>query len=151
MLQIKKLEEGQNFPYSLLLLADPDIQMLHKYLHTGICYVAKLDNQIVGTYIIKEIHLNHMEIMNLAVLESFQRRGFGKKLLEHAIQTCKENGYKRIEICTGNSSIHQLHLYQKCGFRLWEIDHDYFIRNYSEEIVENGIVCRDRVRLVKEL
>lgn len=52
-----------------------------------------------------------------------------------------------IEIGTGNSSIQELALYQKCGFRLKEIIHDYFVDNYDEPIFENSIQCRDMVLL----
>lgn len=64
-----------------------------------------------------------------------------------AIEQAKREGYQKIEIGTGNSSIHQLALYQKCGFRITGIDQDFFIRNYEEEIYENGIQCRDMIRL----
>ncbi len=60
-------------------------------------------------------------------------------------------GYKTLEVCTGNSSIGQLALYQKCGFRMSGIERDFFIKHYHEPIFENGIQCRDRVRLTQEL
>ena len=44
-----------------------------------------------------------------------------------------------------NSSI------QKCGFRITGIDIDFFIRCYQEEIFENGIQCRDMIRLTQYL
>lgn len=48
---------------------------------------------------------------------------------------------------TGNSSFDQLALYQKCGFRMKGIIEDYFIEHYEEPIFENGIQCRDMIRL----
>ena len=63
----------------------------------------------------------------------------------------KKKGYKKIEIGTGNSSLGQLALYQKCGFRITGIDIDFFIRCYQEEIFENGIQCRDMIRLTQYL
>jgi hypothetical protein len=44
-------------------------------------------------------------------------------------------------------SINQLALYQNMGFRIAGVDVDFFTRNYPEAIVENGIVCRDMIRL----
>lgn len=75
----------------------------------------------------------------------------GKQLVLHAIQTAKTRGYRTIEIGTGNSGIGQLALYQKCGFRIVGVDIDFFIRHYSEVIYENGIQCRDMVRLSQDL
>ena len=87
------------------------------------------------------------EIINLAVEEGLQGKGIGKLLIKHSIQTAKQMGFKTVEIATGNSSIYQLALYQKEGFRMTGIDHDFFIRNYQEPIFENGIECRDLIRL----
>ncbi len=78
-------------------------------------------------------------------------KGIGKQLVMDAINVAKAKGYKTIEIGTGNSSIGQLALYQKCGFRIIGVDTDFFIRHYPEEIIENGILCRDMIRLSQGL
>jgi hypothetical protein len=52
-----------------------------------------------------------------------------------------------VEVGTGSTGVEQLYLYQKCGFRMTHIDRDFFVRHYSEPIVENGLVLRDMVRL----
>lgn len=78
-------------------------------------------------------------------LESDQR------LVRHAIETASSMGYKAIELGTGNSSVGQLALYQKCGFRIVGVDRDFFTIHYDEPIYENGIQCRDMVRLALSL
>jgi ribosomal protein S18 acetylase RimI-like enzyme len=78
-------------------------------------------------------------------------KGIGKQLVLHAIETARSRGNKTIEIGTGNSGIGQLALYQKCGFRIVGVDIDFFVRHYSEAIYENGIQCRDMIRLSKDL
>ncbi len=90
-------------------------------------------------------------MVNVAVAEEFHGQGIGKKLVKHAIQTAKDKGYQTIEVGTGNSSIGQLALYQKCGFRISGVDRDFFIRHYEEEIFENGIQCVDMIRLSQDL
>ncbi len=92
-----------------------------------------------------------IEIVNIAVDESHQGQGIGKDLLRHAISTAKTLGYTTIEIGTGNSSIGQLALYQKCGFRIVEVDLNFFLRHYEEEIIENGIRCMDMIRLSQDI
>lgn len=77
--------------------------------------------------------------------------GIGKKLIEHSIQTARLQGFKTLEIGTGNSSIGQLALYQKCGFRVTGVDRDYFVRHYKEPIFERGIQCKDMIRLSMDL
>ncbi len=68
-----------------------------------------------------------------------------------AIEVAKSKGYRTIEVGTANSSIGQLAFYQKCGFRITGVDKDFFVRHYPEEIFENGIQCRDMVRLSQNL
>ncbi|MNW16937.1 putative N-acetyltransferase YvbK [compost metagenome] len=45
----------------------------------------------------------------------------------------------------------QLYLYQKCGFRIVGVDVDFFVRHYEEAIEENGIPCRDMIRLAMDI
>lgn len=92
-----------------------------------------------------------MELVNIAVDENQQSKGIGKQLVYHAIQNARLLGAKTIEVGTGNSSVGQLALYQKCGFRITGIDRDFFIRHYSEEIVENGIKVVDMIRLTLDI
>lgn len=141
------ISEVTHYPMELLLLADPEEQAIQAYITRSKCYVKELDRRIVGAYVLLPTRPHTMEIMNIAVEESLQGKGIGQQLLQHAIQTSKELGYRSIEIGTGNSSIAQLYLYQKCGFRIVGIDKDYFTRHYDEPIFENGLPCRDMVRL----
>lgn len=102
-------------------------------------------------YVLLPTRPHTVELVNVAVSEGQQGKGFGKQLVMHAIREAGKEGYQTIEIGTGNSSIGQLALYQKCGFRVVGVDADFFIRHYSEEIFENGIQCRDMIRLSQDL
>ena len=148
---IRKKAPHENAPMDLLLLADPSEQNISTYLHTGETYVAVEGEAIVGVYVLSNIAPTVVEIMNVAVAENHQGKGLGKALIQHAIQAAKQKGMKSIEIGTGNSSIQQLALYQKCGFRMNEIIHNHFVEHYEEPIFENGIQCRDMVRLKLDL
>ena len=106
-------------PKSLLLLADPSEQQVATYVQRGITYVAKQEDNVIGVYVILETRPKTMEIMNIAVLEHLQGKGIGKRLLSHAIETAKGYGMSKLEVGTGNSSVSQLALYQKCGFRIF--------------------------------
>jgi ribosomal protein S18 acetylase RimI-like enzyme len=88
-----------------------------------------------------------VEVMNLAVKEEFQNKGIGKQLLLYVIDEIKKGNTKTIEIGTGNPGVVQMLLYQKCGFRIVDIDFDFFRRTHPERIYENGIECRDMIRM----
>ena len=131
----------------LLLLADPSEDMVRGYIHRGMCFVAEMGSRIVGEYVLIETRPHTVELVNLAVRETDQGTGIGKTLVRHAIGTAHAMGCRTMELGTGNSSIGQLALYQKCGFRIVGVDGDFFTLHYPEPLYENGIWCRDMIRM----
>lgn len=150
-MDIRKLNIDEKPPLELLLLADPSLRIVEEYLKRGECFVAEIGKQIIGVYVLLPTRPDTVELVNIGVAVDHQGKGFGKHLVMDSIQMAKSIGYKTIEIGTGNSSIAQLALYQKCGFRIVGVDIDFFIKHYPEQIFENGIQCRDMVRLSQDL
>jgi ribosomal protein S18 acetylase RimI-like enzyme len=150
-MNIHLLAKTAPLPIDLLLEADPSLELVKEYCQKGACYVAEKDGNIIGVYVLLARRANTVEVMNISVLEAFQGQGIGKALMRDAIKNAKVAGYEWIQIGTGNSSINQLALYQKCGFRVTGIEQDFFIKHYSEEIFENGIQCRDMIKLTLRL
>ncbi|RLQ94506.1 GNAT family N-acetyltransferase [Falsibacillus albus] len=150
-MEIRKLNKGEEPPMDLLLLADPSEKLVKEYVKRGDCFVAIIEEQIVGVYVLLPTRPETVELVNVAVNEDLHGKGIGKRLVMHAIQESKERGFKTVEIGTGNAGIGQLALYQKCGFRIVGVDFDFFTRHYPEEIYENGIHCRDMIRLSMDL
>ncbi|KMY54469.1 acetyltransferase [Bacillus sp. FJAT-27231] len=150
-MEIRKLKKNEKPPMDLLLLADPSQETIKEYVKRGESFIAVNAGGVVGVYVLLPTRPYTVELVNVAVAKEQHGKGIGKRLVMHAIQAAKERGYKTIEVGTGNSSIGPLALYQKCGFRMIGVDPDFFIRHYSEEIFENGIRCRDMIRLSQDL
>lgn len=150
-MKVRKLREGETPPLDLLLLADPSEHLIREYLEMGICYIVEDGTRIIGVYVLLPMEKETIELINLAVVESYQGNGLGKRLVMHAIEEARKLGYKKIEVGTGNSSISQLALYQKCGFRINRIEKDFFLQHYEEEIYENGIQCIDMIKLTQDV
>jgi Acetyltransferase (GNAT) family. len=148
---IRRLKKTENPPMDLLLDADPSRRIVEEYLKRGECYVAEIDGRVIGVYVLLPTRPETVELVNIAVAPEYRNRGIGKQLVLDAIETAKKQGYRIIEVGTGNSSIGPLMLYQKCGFRITGVDIDFFTRHYPEEIMENGIPCRDMIRLALDL
>lgn len=146
-MEIRLLKESEPLPMSLLLEADPAEEMIRGYIPESDILVAEEDGQAVGVCVLLPLLSQIAEIKNIAVVERERGRGIAKALIAEALKQAKDKGFRSVEIGTGNSSLNQLALYQKCGFRLKSIDRDFFLRNYPEPIFENGIQCRDMVRL----
>ncbi|MCP8462693.1 GNAT family N-acetyltransferase [Pseudomonas sp. ZM23] len=138
-------------PWPLLLLADPDGGQVLRYLAQSRVLALEGEERVLGVVVITPREAGVAEITNLAVDESCQGRGLGRRLLLAAIEQSRDAGVQRLTIATGNSSLAQLSLYQRVGFRIVGVEPDYFVRHYPEPIFENGIQCRDQILLALDL
>lgn len=131
---------------TLLLEADPDWAQVSSYLLQSNLFVI-LDEQ---AQIIAQLCLfktdDQAEIKSLAVASHAQGRGLAKALIQYLVENAKSFAFHTLWVKTGNSSLDQLALYQKCGFRMSQIKRDVF-RDYPAPIYENGIRCLDQVVL----
>lgn len=129
----------------LMLKADPDKGMVIEYLKHSSIYVALDDEAIIGVAVLVSRD-SDFELKNIVVRESYQGRGIAKRLITTIKNAVKKAGGSELFVGTGNSSLSQLALYQKCGFRLHHIEKEFFV-DYPDKIFENGIQCLDMVVL----
>jgi ribosomal protein S18 acetylase RimI-like enzyme len=144
---IRQLTDSDPIPYDLLLLADPEREIIDSYIHDSWAFAAYQEGQLVGCYVLANLTADSAEIKNIVVSEQYQNQGIGKSLLAHAIQTAKSHQKKQLVIATADSSTIQLQLYQKIGFQILEVQKDYFPKHYKNPIFENEIQCVDRIVL----
>ena len=141
---------SEAIPYELLLEADPSRKMIDKYLAYSKIFLAKSGGSIVGVLALK-VENDQAEIMNIAVAEKFQKKGIGSLLIKHAVQYCLENTISSLSIGTADTSLDQLTLYQKLGFKVNDRIADFFLKNYEKPIYENGKQAKDMIRLEMSL
>ncbi len=133
-------------PMELLLLADPSEDKVNSYLSTSRCFVASNDGAVVGACVVKSLGAGAHELMSIAVYPDHQKAGHGTALLKWVIDFFRKTGASRIEVGTGTFG-YQLAFYQRHGFRVTAIDHDFFVKNYSKPIFDAGIQLFDMLRL----
>ena len=143
--------DPENIDKELLLLAEPEEENIKDYLSKSTCHVCLHKEKIIGAILSIDTRPRTREIMNISVYPEYQNQGIGKRLIQLSIQKAKEDGIKIMEIGTGNPGVVQMLLYQKCGFRIIGIDFDFFRKNHNELIYENGIECRDMIRMRIEI
>lgn len=148
---VRQLNDDEQIPYGLLLLADPSKEMIDAYLKHSKIFVAALNQSVIGAFVLFPLSATAAEIKNIAVKQEFQGQGVGKLLLDHAVETARKENYKSICIGTANSSVGQLCLYQKKGFEMTGIVKNFFLNNYPEPIYENGIQAKHMILLTREL
>ena len=97
------------------------------FLNKQFIYVAEDNQKIVG-FITGEI-LSKKEwytvqlgtINNLFVLEEYRGKGIGKKLMETMMDAFKEKGINNFELYALNNNENALKLYEKLGFRKYNV------------------------------
>lgn len=147
-------------PWPLLLLADPSREKVKRYLQHCTCYAARQTAQftpsglgaLIGVCALRPPHdeQTNWELMNMAVSPAWQRNGIGSALLHHAIRELRKRGVTQLEVGTGSFG-DQLLFYQRLGFRVSRIDHDFYLRNYTTPLWERGVQLKDMIRLTLAL
>ena len=96
-LSIRKAAERDEALYELLLLADPSKEIVDDYLVRGECYTAWTSDELAGVYVLLQTRPKTIEIVNIAVKESLQNRGFGKQLVRDAIEKREKRELTRLK------------------------------------------------------
>lgn len=133
--------------YDLLLLADPSRRVFDSYLPHSDLYVASESGNVLGVVVLFPLDKDTVEIKNQAVKPVHQGKGIGKWLLEKSTAVAGQRHFKRLIIGTANSSLHQLALYQKVGFKVYSVQKDFFVKNYPEPIFENRMQAKGMIML----
>ena len=147
-MEIREIKEDKKIYIELLLLADEEEKMIDKYLDRGQMFVLD-DEGIKAECVVTQEGDNIIEIKNIAVYPKYQKKGYGKKLIEF-IETKYKNDFDIIRVGTGDSKL-TIPFYENCGFRKSYCIKDFFVNNYENPIYEDGIRLKDMAYLEKNL
>lgn len=140
---------GREKMLDLLILADEDKDIIMNYIDEGKMFEINVNRKRAGVIQIVEQN-GYSEVKSIAVTPELQGQGIGKKALRFVEKISYDDGAQLMKVGTANSSIKNIAFYQKAGYRLDSISHDYF-SNYKEPIFENGIQAIDMLYFSKEL
>ncbi len=107
---IREHRVGESIPYDLLLLGDANRELIDGYLPASRLYLLDVAGEVVGVVVWQVYDQGVGEILNLAVAPQYQKKGFGKALLQSATDAAKHSGVRRLLIATGNAGIGQIAL-----------------------------------------
>lgn len=144
--KIVEIKSNKKRFLQLLLIGDESETMIDRYLDHGNLYAGVLNGVPITVCVALTIDDTTVEIKNLAVSPYVQRRGFGRRMLEHVE---KLNTNKSIILGTGETPS-TLRFYEKCGYRYSHRVPDFFTNNYSNPIIEDGVLLRDMIYLKKK-
>ena len=147
-MKILEITQNKKTYLPLLLLADEQESMIDKYLPRGTMYALD-DDGVKAVCVVTDEGEGVLEIKNLAVLPSCQRRGYGRRMVEFIKGVCRGT-HSRLQVGTGDSPL-TVPFYEACGFRRARVVKDFFTQNYDHPITEGGVLLRDMVYFELEL
>jgi len=83
-------------------------------------WIVTKNGEIVGSIVIDGVkrETEGAHLRWFIVAPQYQGQGIGNKLLQKAVEFCKEKRFKRVYLCTITGLDRARHLYEKFGFRL---------------------------------
>jgi ribosomal protein S18 acetylase RimI-like enzyme len=137
----------------LLYLADDAHAHVRRHRDEGDLFVLDLDGG--GHAAVQTVRRGdeEVEFTLVAVDEAHQGRGRGKALIAATLEHLAGRGVRRVVVGTATAGLDQIAFYQKCGFRPFAIERDYFnvARGDAPDAAENGIPIRDMLWFDYEL
>ena len=104
--------------HDLMVLNDPTGTILDR---GGAIYLAKNEDEIVGSAALMKEHDGVFELAKMAVTDSWKGKGISKLLIEKCILKAKELGAKKIILFSNHQLQTALNLYKKFGFEHVEV------------------------------
>lgn len=90
--------------------------------HGGRIFFAVRDEEMIGCCALVAMGPGEFEIAKMAVTESSQRGGVGRRLLQHAVDEGREMGATRLYLETNSRLVSAISLYEQVGFRHLPVD-----------------------------
>ena len=147
-MRIKEIKGDKRAYLSLLILADEQEDMINRYIDRGTMYVLD-DNGVKAECVVTDEGGGVLEIKNIAVASGYQRRGYGKLLIEFLADRYAGK-YSVLQGGTGDSPL-TIPFYESCGFRRSHVIKNFFTDNYVHPIYECGVQLTDMVYLQRKL
>lgn len=132
----------------LLFLADEQENMIDRYLERGRMFVLA-DDGIKAACVVTDEGGGVCELKSLAVYPQWQRRGYGRALVEYA---CGVFGKTHNTMLVGTGAGTETErFYQKCGFVFSHTVKNFFVDNYDHPMFEDGVQLKDMAYFKREL
>ena len=132
---IREVKENKKQHLDLLLLADEQEDMIDRYLDRGRMF-ALFDDDLKTVCVVTDEGSGLCELKNIATYEHAQRKGYGKRMIEHVLSEYRAT-HAYMDVGTGDSPL-TVPFYEACGFTLHHRIPNFFTDNYDHPIFECG-------------
>lgn len=148
-MNIQQITEHKREYLALLLLADPQEDMIDRYLDSGDMFALYEKGQVESICVVSVEENRKCELKNIATKEAGRGRGYAKALIQYVCDYYS-NRCDAIYVGTGDCD-KSIKFYESCGFVSSHTVKDFFVENYREAIYEDGKILTDMVYLKKRL
>ncbi|MGF0033003.1 GNAT family N-acetyltransferase [Bariatricus sp. SGI.154] len=148
-MKIQQITENKQKYMDMLLIADPQEDMIERYLDDGELFVLIDDCEIRTICVVKLLNNRKCELKNLATRMEDRGKGYAKYMINYLCEHYS-NSCDIMYVGTGNCT-KTIEFYEKCGFVNSHIVANFFTDHYREPIYEDGIRLRDMIYLKKHL
>ena len=138
-MEIVKISEDKEKYIHLLLIGDEEEAMIMRYLPRGELFVMRDGENALCAAVVTDEGSGTAELKNISVAPEHQRRGH-----------CRGRGFSELILGTGETP-QTLGFYESCGYSVFRRKRDFFTKNYSRPIIDNGVLLRDMIYLRKKL
>lgn len=146
-MEIKKIENNKSKYMELLLEADPEKEVIEKYLEKGDLFIGENEGKVVCVCIIIRYDNETCELKNIATLPEARGKGYAGKMIEYVFEIYKKQ-YKRMIVGTTENMIP---FYVLNGFKKYHHTvKNFFVDNYENEIWDGDLHCIDMYYYSKE-
>lgn len=128
----------------LLLVGDEQESMIDRYLERGEMYVMQdMSETTAAVAVVTDEGDGVLELKNLAVDPRFQRKGYGREMIEYLCRHYR--GQFRVLTAGTGDSRKTISFYRNCGFSWSHNVEDFFVKNYDHPIIEEGKTLKDMI------
>ena len=142
-----RVEENKELYMNLLLEADPDKNVVMKYIYEGDMYILKKGKNILAEIVVTDIDDETCELKNIATAEDARGKGYASRMIKYVFDIYKKK-YKRMIVGTTENMIP---FYVLNGFTKYHHTiKNFFVDNYDKEVWDGDLHCIDMYYYSKE-
>ncbi len=148
-MRVEHIIEDKTEYMDLLLLTDPQRDMIDRYLDTGDMFALYEGKELCTLAVVTVSGNRECEIRNLVTTYGNGGKGYTRAMI-HYLSERYRSGCDSMYAGTWNDN-ESLRIYKKCGFVEVDRQADYFVKNYKESIFLDGKQMKDRICMKKSL
>ena len=126
-MEIRQITEDKDNYLEMLLIADPQENMIRRYLDKSDMFVLEDAGEVLTIGVVEHMKNKRCELKNLVTAQEYRRQGYGTYMVNYLSEyysvTCDV-----MYVGTGNNS-NTLDFYKQCGFVNSHIVANFFCRS----------------------